>query len=130
MHFALLRLQLIELIRDLASTSNDDITPALTFAASHLASRAQKNPEFLADLEQTMALLCFSPSNLVPQLAELMDPALRRQVANKVNEAILEAQGVMREAKIRGLVRVWGWADNAMRQEIGEVPALDLKNLA
>ncbi|KAK7205931.1 CTLH/CRA C-terminal to lish motif domain-containing protein [Myxozyma melibiosi] len=130
LHFALLRLQLIELIRQSASTPDGDITAVLNFATTHLASRAQRNPEFLADLEQTMALICFSPDNLVPQLAELMDPELRRQVSIKVNEAILAAQGVMQEAKIRGLVRVWGWAENAVRQEKGEVLSLDLKNLA
>jgi len=32
--------------------------------------------------------------NLAPHLAELMNPALRRQVAAKINEAILEVEGV------------------------------------
>jgi hypothetical protein len=77
-----------------------------------------------------MALLCFPQDNLAPQLAELMDPSLRRQVAARVNEAILEAQGVMREAKMRGLVRLWGWAENALRQEKVDFPSLDLKNIA
>jgi len=44
--------------------------------------------------------------NLAPPLAELMDPALRRQVAANVNEAILGVQGVPKEAKIRRLVRL------------------------
>ncbi|KAK9465944.1 CTLH/CRA C-terminal to lish motif domain-containing protein [Lipomyces arxii] len=128
LHFALLRLQLVELIKKCTATPNGDIQPILNFASIHLASRAQKNPAFLADLEKTMALLCFSPDNLVPQLVELIDPSLRRQVAARVNEAILEAQGVMREAKMRGLVRLWGWAENALRQEKVDFPSLDLKS--
>ncbi|KAK9432868.1 CTLH/CRA C-terminal to lish motif domain-containing protein [Lipomyces doorenjongii] len=130
LHFSLLRLQLIELIRKCTASPNGDIQPVLSFATTHLASRAQKNPVFLTDLERTMALLCFPQDSLAPQLAELMDPSLRRQVAARVNEAILEAQGVMREAKMRGLVRLWGWAENALRQEKVDFPSLDLKNIA
>ncbi|KAK9446602.1 CTLH/CRA C-terminal to lish motif domain-containing protein [Limtongia smithiae] len=128
LHFSLLRLQLIELIRK--STSSGDIQPALSFATTHLASRAARNPDFLADLERTMALLCFPVDQLVPQLAELLDPALHRRVAADVNEAILEAQGVMREAKLRGLVRLWGWAENSLRQDKVDFPALDLRRIA
>jgi len=61
-----------------------------------------------------MALLCFPPEGLAPPLAELMDPALRRSVAAKVNEAILESAHWMKEAKIRGLVRLRGWAEHRL----------------
>lgn len=101
----------------------------MDFATTHLSSRAQKSPAFLNDLERTMALLCFSPDNLVPQLSELMDPELRRHVAAMVNEAMLESQGVMIEAKMRGLVRIWGWGENALKSEKTEFPPLDLQNL-
>ncbi|KAK9455426.1 CTLH/CRA C-terminal to lish motif domain-containing protein [Dipodascopsis uninucleata] len=130
LHFQLLRLQLIELIRKCTAERNGDIQPILTFATTHLASRSQKNPAFLADLERTMALLCFPQDNLIPQLRELMDPSLRRQVAVSVNEAILESQGIMKEARMRGLVRLWGWGENALKQEKMEFPSLDLKNIA
>ncbi|KAK9481357.1 CTLH/CRA C-terminal to lish motif domain-containing protein [Lipomyces japonicus] len=140
LHFSLLRLQLIELIRNCASagpaskssgSAGVDIQPVLAFATTHLASRAQRNPAFLADLERTMALLCFPrDNNHVPQqLAELLDPALRRHVAAKVNESILEAQGVMQEAKLRGLVRLWGWAENSLEQDQVHFPPLDLASI-
>jgi len=65
--------------------------------------------------------------NLAPPLAELMDPVLRRQVAAKVNEAILEVQGVSKEAKIRRLVRLRAWAEQRMRSEPRDMPNMDLR---
>jgi hypothetical protein len=62
LHFALLRLQLIELIRACTSSSTSDITPALNFASSQLAPRAATNNDFLKDLELTMSLLIFLPA--------------------------------------------------------------------
>lgn len=126
LHFSLLRLQLIELIRNCTSDPDGDISAALAFATTHLAPRAPSNPAFLQDLERTMALLCFPPQNLAPPLAELMDPALRKQVATKVNEAILDAQGVPKEAKIRRLVRLRAWAEQRIRNEKRDIPPMDL----
>lgn len=126
LHFSLLRLQLIELIRDCTSSPDGDIGPALAFATTHLAPRAPENPKFLHDLERTMALLCFSPEGLAPPLAELVDPALRRNVASKVNEAILESEAWMKEAKIRDLIRLRGWTDQRIRAEKRDLAPLDL----
>jgi len=127
LHFALLRLQLIELIRKCMTTPDADISPALTFATSQLAPRAPTNPEFLEDLERTMALLIFPPENLAPPLAALLDPALRQTVANRVNEAILGSQGARREARIRNLVRLRAWAEKKARDAGKDIPdKLDL----
>ncbi|KAI9781636.1 MAG: hypothetical protein M1839_005853 [Geoglossum umbratile] len=127
LHFALLRLQLVELIRECTSHPNGDITPALNFATTQLAPRAPTNPEFLEDLERTMALLIFPPDNLVPPLASLLDPSLRQIVANKVNEAILISQRARKEAKIRDLVRLRAWAEQRAREAKKDIPpTLDL----
>ncbi|KAG0637009.1 hypothetical protein HOY80DRAFT_924939 [Tuber brumale] len=126
LHFSLLRLQLIELIRNCAQSPDGDISEALAFATTHLAPRAPGNSKFLQDLERTMALLCFPMENLAPPLVEMMDPALRRQVAAKVNEAILEVQGVPKEAKIRRLVRLRAWAEQRMRSERRDMPNMNL----
>ncbi|KAF8475701.1 CTLH/CRA C-terminal to lish motif domain-containing protein [Kalaharituber pfeilii] len=126
LHFSLLRLQLIELIRTCTASPDVDIGPALSFATTHLAPRAPDNPAFLHDLERTMALLCFPLDSLAPPLAELMDPALRRSVASKVNEAILESEAWMKEAKIRSLVRLRGWAEQRLRSEKRDAPSLSL----
>lgn len=124
LHFALLRLQLIELIRTCTSTPNADITRAINFASSQLAPRAATNPEFLKDLELTMTLLIFLPTNdLQPQLAELLKPDLRRQVAGKVNEAILINMGARGEARMRSLYRLRQWSENKAREAGKDIPS-------
>jgi glucose-induced degradation protein 8 len=127
LHFALLRLQLVELIRTCNSTPGGNITPALNFATTQLAPRAPTNPEFLEDLERTMALLIFPPENLEPQLAALLQPDLRKSVADRVNKAILANQGQRRDAAIRSLVRLRAWAEDSARESKKDLPArLDL----
>ena len=113
LHFALLRLQLIELIRSCTSSAESDVTPALSFASSQLAPRAATNPDFLKDLELTMTLLIFLPATgkLQKELAELLEPSLRRDVASRVNEAILTSMGAHGEARMRSLVRLRQWAE-------------------
>jgi len=73
-----------------------------------------------------MALLCSPMENLAPPLAELMDPALQKQVTAKVNKAILEVQGIPKEAKIRHLVRLRAWAEQRIRRERREMSNMDL----
>ncbi|KFZ00860.1 hypothetical protein V501_10400 [Pseudogymnoascus sp. VKM F-4519 (FW-2642)] len=115
LHFALLRLQLIELIRESSLTPGGSIGSALTFATTQLAPKAPNNPAFLEDLERTMALLIFPPDQLEPQLAELLHPDLRKKVADRVNEAILASQGQRRSAAIRNLVKLRSWAEGASK---------------
>lgn len=122
LHFALLRLQLIELIRQCSANPSADITPALEFASTHLAPRAPTNPEFLSDLERTMALLIFPVDNLVAPLAGLLDPSLRQRIATKVNEAILRSQGLRSQARLRSLVRLRAWAEKRAREEGRDLP--------
>ena len=120
LHFQLLRLQLIELIREIVNApgppSATAFTPALEFATSQLAPRAPTSPAFLQDLERTMALLIFPSDKLTPQLKQLLDLGLRQTVASQVNEAILSSQGQRREARIRNLVRLRAWAEQRARE--------------
>ncbi|KAF2149025.1 hypothetical protein K461DRAFT_282503 [Myriangium duriaei CBS 260.36] len=131
LHFSLLRLQLIELIRTVLSSagppSTAAFTPALEFATAQLAPRAPTSPAFLEDLERTMALLIFPPEKLTPPLKALLDLSLRQTVASSVNEAILASQGERREARIRNLVRVRAWAEQKAREaKLDLPPTLDL----
>jgi hypothetical protein len=127
LHFALLRLQLVELIRTCNASPNSDITPALNFATTHLAPRAPMNKDFMEELERTMALLIFPNDNLEPHLAALLHPQLRRTVADRVNKAILRCQSLRRDAAIRNLVRLRAWAENTARESKKDLPAhLDL----
>jgi hypothetical protein len=127
LHFALLRLQLVELIRSCTSKPDGDISPALEFATSQLAPRAPTNPQFLEDLERTLALLIFPTENLTPSLAPLLHPDLRREIATSVNEAILQNQGARKEARLRNLVKLRAWAEQKAREAKKDIPEkLDL----
>ncbi|CAI6087766.1 unnamed protein product, partial [Clonostachys chloroleuca] len=114
LHFALLRLQLVELIR-VCNGDGGDITEALKFAQEHLGPRAPVNPQFLEDLEKTMALLLIPKESLEPPLAALLDPSIRRETADRVNRAIMERQSRRVIAGIRNLVKMRCWAENTAR---------------
>ena len=70
-----------------------------------------------------MALLVFPPDSLEPHLAAILHPDLRRNVADKVNKAILHQQGVRREAQIRSLMHLRAWAENTARESKKDLPA-------
>jgi hypothetical protein len=56
-----------------------------------------------------MSLLIFlpaAPGTLQKELNELLEPSLRRNVASKVNEAILTSMGAHGESRMRNLVRL------------------------
>jgi hypothetical protein len=122
----LLRLQLIELIRACTSSPTADITPALSFAQSQLAPRAATNAVFLKDLELAMSLLIFLPATdtLQKELSELLEPSLRRNVASRVNEAILTSMGARGEARMRRLVRLRQWAESKARAAGKDIPPI------
>lgn len=115
------------MIRSCSSGPDGDISPALEFATSQLAPRAPTNPQFLEDLERTLALLIFPTENLTPSLAPLLHPDLRKDIATKVNEAILQTQGARKEARLRNLVKLRAWAEQKAREAKKDVPdKLDL----
>ena len=116
LHFHLLQLQLIEIIRHILLTTNNnpastDFRPALEFATQQLSPRAPTDPKYQSALERTMALMIFPPDKMAPEFKELLDVRLRETVASEVNKAILEARGERSEAKIRQLVRARAWAE-------------------
>lgn len=73
-----------------------------------------------------MTLICLPED--CPQLQDLVDPALRESVAKAVNQAILGAEDLESEAKIRGLVRLRAWAGNEFKESNRKdsFPVLDL----
>ncbi|KAI1090310.1 CTLH/CRA C-terminal to lish motif domain-containing protein [Rostrohypoxylon terebratum] len=115
LHFALLRLQLVELIRQ--SRPGGDIGPALEFAQTQLGPKAPRTPQFLEDLEKTMSLLVFDHDNLDPSLAELLKPNLRQKVAEKVNIAILRRQSQRTDAALRHLAQMRAWSEEVVRKD-------------
>lgn len=116
-----MRLQLIELIRT-CTANNDDITPALDFATTHLAPRAPTNSKFLGDLEQTLCLLIFPSDKLSPELSSMLDPKLRKEIAHEVNDAILNNQGLTSETTLCNLVKLRTWAEQQARDTKKDIP--------
>ncbi len=158
LHFHLLRLQLIEIIRTKfhspnqqpvdKTTENNNLQIALHFAKTHLAKRALLDENFLKDFELTMALLCFPPDKLVPPLKELLDLNLRRKIAQDVNTAILESPNtsskygfgmnnfvshgsvnVNQEAKLKSLVTLFSWGEDKLSKDGVKFPKLDINKL-
>lgn len=126
LHFALLRLQLIELIRN-CGDGDKKILSAISFASQQLGPRAPKHPDFLDQLEKTMALFLYPRNELRPEQAALLHPDLRREVADMVNKAIVFRQTKRREAAIRQLVKVRTWAEDSARSAKKDLPSrLDL----
>lgn len=71
-----------------------------------------------------MSLLIFLPATgtIQKELSELLEPSLRRNVASKVNEAILISMGARGEARMRSLVRLRHWAETKARAAGKDIP--------
>ena len=120
LYFHLQQQRLIEYIRAGRTTE------ALQFAQSELAPRGFENPEFLAELERTMALLAFDQVPDPPaDIAELLLPAQRARTASELNAAILASMGQGVEPKLIGLMRLLAWGENLL-EEKANFPRVDL----
>ncbi|KAH9081992.1 lish motif-containing protein [Lactarius deliciosus] len=114
--------KLIEYIRQ------GKITEALRFAQEELAPRGEESPEFLAELERTMALLAFESSSTVPPaISDLLSPGQRMKTAGEVNAAILESLSQGREAKLVMLLKLLQWGETLL-EERAEFPKVDLNH--
>lgn len=121
LYFHLQQQKLIEFIRQ------GRIMEALQFAQDELAPRGEERPEFLAELERTMALLAFdSSSSVPPTISELLSPAQRLKTAGEVNAAILESLSQGKEVKLVQLLKLLCWGEGmlAERADFPKVSAL------
>lgn len=119
LYFHLQQQRLIEHIR------HGRINEALHFAQSELAPRGEENPEFLNELERTMALLAFDSTPDPPAaIADLLHPSQRMRTAGELNSAILESLSQGKETKLIGLVRLLCWGE-ALLEEKAEFPRVD-----
>jgi hypothetical protein len=126
----------------------DDLDTALQFATNELAPRGAQHPEFLADLEKTMALLAFpdlakyadDANSIQPTdqdtlslfqdpafapIMQLMKRAQRVKVAKELNSAILESQGNGTETKLTGLVKLMSWGEEKLESSGVSLPIGD-----
>lgn len=90
-----------------------------------------------------MALLAFPLDALSDPLRQLVDPELRRSVAKRVNDALLDglveagADGMVGNGRgtvgsedierVRGLLRLIQWGEQTAKEERIIVPTLDVK---
>ncbi|KAI0080312.1 lish motif-containing protein [Panus rudis PR-1116 ss-1] len=120
LYFRLQQQKLIEYIRQ------GNIREALEFAQEELAPRGEENPEFLAELEKTMALLAFESASFTPPaVSELLSPGQRLKTASAVNAAILESYSQAKEAKLVGILKLMSWGAS-MLEERAEFPKVRL----
>lgn len=107
--FKLQQQRLIEFIRE------GRIDDALDFAQQELAPRGEESPEFLSELERTMALLAFESSPSVPAaIAELLSPEQRLKTAGELNAAILDSLSQGKEAKLVALIKLLCWGESML----------------
>ncbi|KAF9505824.1 hypothetical protein BS47DRAFT_1353604 [Hydnum rufescens UP504] len=119
LYFHLQQQRLIEHIR------HGRVNEALHFAQSELAPRGEENPEFLHELERTMALLAFDSTPDPPAaIAALLHPSQRMRTAGELNSAILESLSQGKETKLVGLVRLLCWGE-ALLEEKADFPRVD-----
>ncbi|KAL8279862.1 hypothetical protein RQP46_007712 [Phenoliferia psychrophenolica] len=144
LHFHLLQLQLIELIRQ------SRITEALQFAQAELAPRGEENPQFLKELERTMALLAFempslggasttsavttrkdapAPVPMPASIASLLDQSQRLKTAQELNAAILTSQSHGKNPKLPGLMKMLAWGETMLVEKGGDFPRWQFHDL-
>lgn len=118
LYFHLQQQKLIEFIR------HGRIAEALQFAQEELAPRGEESPEFLTELERTMALLAFESSPSAPAgISELLSPAQRMKTAGEVNAAILESLSQGKDVKLIGLLKLLCWGEMIL-EEKAEFPRI------
>ncbi|KAF9244616.1 CTLH/CRA C-terminal to lish motif domain-containing protein [Melanogaster broomeanus] len=120
LYFHLQQQRLIEYIR------HGRVAEALRFAQDELAPRGEESPEFLAELERTMALLAFDSSSSAPSaITELLSTAQRMKTAGEVNAAILESFSQGKEVKLVQLLKLRCWGES-MLGERADFPKVDV----
>jgi hypothetical protein len=114
------------------------VSEALEFAQVELAPRGAEHPQFLKELERTMALLAFelprmllastsstaatpNPIAMPSSIAELLDPNQRMKTATELNAAILTSQSHGKEPKLPGVLHMLTWGEQLL-QERGDFP--------
>ncbi|KAG2211319.1 hypothetical protein INT46_009221 [Mucor plumbeus] len=109
--FHLQQQRLIELIR------NGSYQEALEFASEEMAPRGEEHPEFLEELERTMALLAFQDSIDSP-VQDLLHPGQRQKTASELNAAILMSQSQEKDPKLPNLLKMLAWSQEQLDERM------------
>lgn len=111
LYFHLQQQRLIEYIRA------GKISEALEFAQEELAPRGEENPEFLEELERTMALLAFEDSSQSP-VGDLLNHVQRQKTARELNAAILTSQSQEKDPKLPSLLKMLVWTQAQLDEKV------------
>lgn len=125
------------------------ITEALSFATTELAPRGEEHPQFLKELERTMALLAFEIPNMLrspnsassiptatnsagaktlpepvmpSSIASLLDQSQRLKTAAELNAAILTSQSHCKDPKLPGMMKMLSWGESLLTDKGAEFP--------
>ena len=112
LYFHLQQQRLIEFIRQ------GQIEEALEFAQEELAPRGEENPEFLDELEKTMALFAFDGVDKSNPVSYLLDHSQRQKTASELNAAILTSQCQDKDPKLPQLLKILLWAQNQLSEKV------------
>mmetsp|Transcript_22464 Transcript_22464/g.31303 ORF Transcript_22464/g.31303 Transcript_22464/m.31303 type:complete len:259 (-) Transcript_22464:14-790(-) len=118
LYFHLQQQRLIELIR------NNNIQEALDFAQKELAPNSEFNPQFMEDLEKTMALLAFEDQSKCP-LGNLLDGSQRQKTASELNSAILLNLHQEKDPKLPKILQTLKWAQNQLESKGVKFPKIN-----
>ncbi|PVF93262.1 hypothetical protein CPB86DRAFT_809058 [Serendipita vermifera] len=148
LHFHLLTQSLIELIRQ------GKTVEALDFAKVELAPRAERNEEFLKELEAVMCLLVYGANlgpasgkdkgkasaaasdkasldiNAPPAIKNLLSMQHRAMTASELNSALLSSLslgGRRGEPRLAGLIRLCAWGEDILDKNGVSFPRLEVK---
>ncbi|CAJ0768537.1 23612_t:CDS:2, partial [Entrophospora sp. SA101] len=110
LYFHLQQQRLIEYIRQ------GRVSEALEFAQDELAPLGEENPEFLEELERSMALLAFDDTTTSP-VGDLLHPSQRLRTASELNAAILTSQSQEKDPKLPNLLKMLVWAQDELDEK-------------
>jgi hypothetical protein len=69
-----------------------------------------------------MALLIYSKDKMTPPMLALLDPELRRGIADRVNVALLDKEGHRSQTQLKSLLKLKIWAEKRAREQKHELP--------
>mmetsp|Transcript_25910 Transcript_25910/g.28814 ORF Transcript_25910/g.28814 Transcript_25910/m.28814 type:complete len:268 (-) Transcript_25910:203-1006(-) len=119
LYFALQKQRLIELIR------SGDVPGALMFAQQELSTRAKLDPDFLQELEKTMALLAFeNPLEQSPD-AYLLQHSQRQKTASMLNRAVLDSEFKDEEPKLKRILQRLLWSQQQLVNKSLKFPYIE-----
>ena len=116
--FHLQQQRLLELIRQ------GDATAVLRFAQSELASLGEESPEFLDELEQTLALLAFDDPTNCP-FSDLLRHTQRLKLVSEVNSALLTSRSREPVSRLSTLLKMALWAQDQLEKRGVAFPRLE-----